>query len=152
MPVQVRTRPLFDLSLEVGPAHDMRGPDGTGRLIYHVTGGAFDGARLRGRVLPVSGDWVRAEAGFGRIDVRLMLETDGGALIYMRYEGINTLGPEHRARLAEGKPLDPESYYFRTAAHFETADEGCDWLNRVVAVGVGSRTPSGVEYAVHEVL
>lgn len=148
----IRTQPLFDLTLEVGPGHDLRRPDGWGRLIYHVTGGQFSGERLRGRVLPVSGDWVRTEPGAGRLDVRLLLEAEDGAKIYMRYEGINTLGPAHREKLARGEALDPESYYFRTAAFFETVAPGYDWLNRVVAVGVGTRTAPGVTYAVHEVL
>lgn len=144
------TRPLFDLSLEVGAPFDLRHPEGTGKYIFHVTGGRFEGERLRGRVLPVSGDWVTVERGYARIDVRLLMETDDGALIYMTYRGINTIGPEHRAKMAAGEALDPASYYFRTAPMFETADARYDWLNRVVAVGVGERTPTEVRYAVHE--
>ncbi|WP_375691642.1 DUF3237 domain-containing protein [Pseudooceanicola sp. LIPI14-2-Ac024] len=148
----VPTRPLFDLSLEVGAPHDLRGADGHGKLIFHVTGGRFDGDRLRGRVLPVSGDWVVAAPGQSRVDVRLLLETDDGALVYMTYRGVHTLGAEHRAELAAGRDLDPASYYFRTAPMFETAADRYDWLNRVVAVGIGERTRSEVRYTVHEVL
>jgi len=146
------TRPLFTLSLEVGAPFDLRHPDGTGKYIFHVTGGHFSGARLKGRVLPVSGDWVAVESGYARIDVRLLMETDDGALVYMTYRGINTIGPEHRAKMAAGEDLDPASYYFRTAPMFETADARYDWLNRVVAIGVGERTRTEVRYAVHEVL
>jgi len=146
------TRPLFDLTLEIGKPIDLRHADGLGRTIVHVTGGRFEGERLRGRVLPVSGDWIRNERGFARIDVRLALETDAGEHVFMRYEGTNTLTAEHRAQLAAGETPDAASYYFRTAAFFETAAPGLDWLNRVVAVGVGQRTADAVRYEVLELL
>lgn len=149
---QLNTEPLFDLQLEVGPPWDLRKPDGTGRYIFHVTGGSFTGARLRGRVLPASGDWVRVEAGYARVDVRLLLECDDGALIYMTYQGVHTLGDKHRAQLAAGQPLDPDSYYFRTAPMFETAAPAYEWLNAVVAIGLGKRTAAHVEYEVLELL
>lgn len=147
----LKTRLLFDLTLDVSPAHDLRTEAGYGRLVYHVTGGNFRGDRLNGRVLPVSGDWVSVRPDHGKIDVRLMLETDDGASIYMRYEGINTLGPQHREQLAKGLPLDPASYYFRTAPFFETSVPRYDWLNKVVSVGIGERISTGVNYTVYEV-
>ncbi|WP_136636907.1 DUF3237 domain-containing protein [Pseudooceanicola onchidii] len=148
----IETRHLFKLDLEVGPGFDLCGADGTGRLIYHVTGGRFEGDRLRGRVLPVSGDWVSVHRGHARIDVRLMMETDEGAAIYMAYQGVNTLNASHRAQLAKGEPLDPASYYFRTTPYFEVKPGPYDWLTRVVAVGVGTRSAAGVSYEVFEVL
>lgn len=148
----IATRPLFELELEVGAPFDLRQTDGTGRMIFHVTGGAFRGDRLRGRVLPVSGDWVTAGTDHARVDVRLLLEVDDGALVYMTYRGVHTLGAAHRAQLAAGEALDPASYYFRTAPMFETADARHAWLNRLVAVGIGERTRTAVRYAVHEVL
>lgn len=148
----INTRPLFELRLQVAQGHQLRRESGEGRIIYHVTGGRFDGERLRGVVLPISGDWVTTRADHGKIDVRLLLETSDGVPIYMRYEGINTLGPVHRARLAQGLPLDPASYYFRITPYFETVSPEYDWLNRLVAVGVGERDADGVRYQVHEVL
>jgi len=35
---------------------------------------------------------------------------------------------------------------------FETAAKSYDWLNRVVAVGVGERTPTGVSYKVYSLI
>ncbi len=148
----ISTAPLFKLTLDVGPPFDLRHADGKGKYIFHVTGGSFDGDRLRGRVLPVSGDWVIVEKGYARVDVRLLLQTEDDVLIYMTYRGIHTLGAAHRERLAAGQALDPASYYFRTAPMFETAAPAYDWLNRVVSVGVGERTLTHVEYNVFEVL
>jgi hypothetical protein len=43
-------------------------------------------------------------------------------------------------------------YYLRTTPLFETGAPRYDWLNRIVAVGVGERLPQGARYEVFEVL
>ena len=48
--------------------------------------------------------------------------------------------------------MDPGEYYFRTVPFFETAAANYAWLNRVVAVGIGRRTPTGVSYTVYGLL
>jgi hypothetical protein len=35
--------------------------------------------------------------------------------------------------------VDPKSYYFRLNPLLETANVRYDWLNRVVAIGIGHR-------------
>ena len=60
--------------------------------------------------------------------------------------------PEVLKRLAAGEAVDPSSYYFRTAILFETGDARYDWLNDIVAVGVGHRLPGGPIYRVFAVL
>ena len=53
-------------------------PHGT-LSIFPVTGGSFEGERLRGKVLAGGGDWVTAEAdGTVKLDLRVTLETDDG--------------------------------------------------------------------------
>jgi hypothetical protein len=42
--------------------------------------------------------------------------------------------------------------YFRIAPLFETAAATYDWLNRVMAVGIGYRRADGVVYSVFEIL
>ena len=50
------------------------------------------------------------------------------------------------------RDIDPSEYYFRTTPVFETGSEKYGWLNRIVAVGVGRRTETGVAYTVYEIL
>jgi len=65
-----------------------------GRKIVMVTGGTFEGDRLRGKILPGGGDWALTRAdGSLVLDVRLMLEADDGARIYMTYRGVRH-GPD----------------------------------------------------------
>jgi Protein of unknown function (DUF3237) len=56
------------------------------------------------------------------------------------------------SRLDTGEIVDPAQYYFRTQAQFETAIATYDWLNRVLAVGVGFRKTEEVTYSLFEVL
>jgi len=86
------------------------------------------------------------------LDVRLTLETDDGALIYRRYDGIVYAEPDVAARVAKGKAVKPDELYFRVTPRFETGSERYRWLNRLIAVGVGQETPTTVEYQVYAVL
>jgi len=52
----------------------------------------------------------------------------------------------------EENGVDPKSYYFRLNPLFETANASYDWLNRVVAIGIGHRLADGPIYSIFEVL
>jgi hypothetical protein len=70
----------------------------------------------------------------------------------MVYRGLRHGPAEIMQRLDRGEPVDPAQYYFRTAIMFETASARYDWLNRIFAIGTGSRPPEGPVYQIHEVL
>jgi hypothetical protein len=62
------------------------------RRIFDVTGGTFEGPRMKGRLLASGGDWLLiGNDGVGRLDVRGTLETDDGARIYVQYHGVMVL-------------------------------------------------------------
>jgi hypothetical protein len=48
--------------------------------------------------------------------------------------------------------VEASAYYFRTAVFFETGAAQYLWLNRLLAIGVGTPRAGGISYAVHEVL
>jgi hypothetical protein len=136
---ELRSRVLFTIRVFVHPRHDLGQ-----RLILPVAGGDFSGDRLRGTVLPDGGaDWllVRADGSFQQ-DVRMLLRTDDGALIGMRYSGVRHGPPD----------VSPSEHYLRTAPFFETGAPPYAWINNIVAVGVGTRLSNGAEYTVHEIL
>jgi hypothetical protein len=112
------------------------GPHGT-RVVVGVTGGTFEGQRLKGTVKGPGGDWATLRPdGCGRLNVRLLLETDDGALILMQYTGVFAQGAS----------------YIRSAPLFETGDERYAWLNDVLSVGLGSVGDGEVTYDVYQVL
>ncbi len=145
---------LFEIELTVDAPHDVGETPRGARRIVAVTGGRFEGPQLRGTVEPApGGDWLLTRAdGVTELDVRVTLRTDDGAAIYMTYRGVRDAAPEIAARLAAGEVVDPSSYYFRTAAVFETASEKYAWLNRILAIGVGDRRPTGPMYRVYRIL
>lgn len=123
-------------------------PSGT-RQIFDVTGGSFQGPRLRGRLLASGGDWLLiGNDGVGRLDVRGTLETDDGARIYMQYFGVLVIDDAVIQALAEGRETRFGETYFMTQPRFETGDPRYAWLNSAVAVAEGRVLPDAVEYRV----
>ncbi len=137
----LKTEFLFTMTADLEEPQAVGGTPHGNRRIYYVTGGEFEGPKLKGEVLPGGGDWalVRPD-GLVQLDVRATLRTDDGELIYTTYRGI-----------LRGSPDSPD-FYFRTAPMYETGSEKYGWLNQIVAVGVGRLTPTGVSYSVYEVL
>jgi len=132
---QLPVEHLFTLALQAdtSAAYQVRGGPAGRRIIAAVSGGTFEGPKLRGTVAPVTGaDWVtvRPDKSF-RLDVRLVLVTDDDAVIYLYYGGI----------VVDGQA--------RSAPYFETGDERYAWLNNVQGVGVGSISAAGPTYEVY---
>ena len=150
----IPSRPLFSITLRVSDIHDLGDTPQGRRRVAVVTGGTFQGERLRGEVVPApAGDWLlQRPDGVTALDVRLLLRTDDGALVYMSYRGLRHGPADLMARLAAGEMVDPSLYYFRTSPSFETAAAKYLWLNRLLAIGIGRREPNGPVYDVYEVL
>ena len=152
---EIRTAHLFTLKLPSPVMQPMRrhaGGQPARRLAWPAARSRASG--LRGTLLPGGGaDWIMVRPdGATTLDVRLVLETDDGALIGMTYRGLRHGPAEVIDKVNRGEPVDPGSYYFRTAVTFETAAPKYDWLNRTIAIGTGNRTPEGPVYDVFEVL
>jgi hypothetical protein len=150
---RVRTQPLFVMRLDVRKLLIVGTTPGAYRRIGVVPGGSFEGERLSGEVLDGGSDWqtVRND-GTTTLNVRLVLKTKDDALICMTYQGVRHGPPDVVERIEKGEVVDPTSYYFRINPLFETAAAKYDWLNRVVGVGIGHRSPDGPIYSVFEVL
>ncbi len=126
---------LFSLEItaDLGAAYPVYGGPAGRRIIAGITGGTFNGPRLKGTVAPATGaDWVTVRPDKTlRIDVRLVLVTDDDVAIYMYYGGI----------LKDGQA--------RTAPYFEVGDERYAWLNNVQAIGIGTVGPTGPAYEIY---
>jgi hypothetical protein len=67
-------------------------------------------------------------------------------------DGLRVASPEVLARMSKGELVRHDSYHFRTAPRFETAEPALKWLERATFVGVAARTPDRVVIGFHEVL
>jgi Protein of unknown function (DUF3237) len=149
----VQARPLFVMSLAVQPYLIVGATPGANRRVGIVPGGRFEGERLSGEVTGGGSDWqATRDDGATTLDVRLVLRTDDDALICMSYLGLRHGPAGVIAAIGRGESFDPASYYFRTNPLFETAAKKYDWINRLLAIGIGHRTPEGVTYSVFEIL
>ena len=133
----INSRPLMVLRLETAATQEIGSTPQGALTIFPVIGGSFEGERLRGRVLPGGGDWVRARGdGILILDLRVTLETDDGGLIHMTFRGVR----------------DDANGYFRTVPRFETATPKYAFLNRLLAIGIGEIRPDGPVHVIEEVL
>lgn len=150
---QLESEFLFTITAVVTRLHDVGAvPAGT-RHIDLIGAGKFEGPRVRGELLPGGMDMKTLRADGAMVpNVRLVLRTDDGALIFMHYTGVRHGSPEVMRRIAAGEVVAPTEYYLRNTPTFETSAPKYDWLNRIVAVGVGRRMPDHAAYDVFEIL
>ena len=133
----ITSRPLIVLRLETAATREIGSTPNGSVTIFPVTGGSFEGERLRGKVLAGGGDWVTARGdGTLTLDLRVTLETDDGGLIHMTFTGVR----------------DDANHYFRTVPRFETAAPKYAFLNRLLAVGIGEIGPEGPVHVIEEIL
>lgn len=142
---------LFDMAVQLNEPLAVGDIPKGNRQILVGKEGEFNGSRLSGKILPSGADWflVRAD-GVGELDVRVVLETDDGALIYMRSEGFMHYPAELTEQVLMGK-ADPSEYYLRERTVFETAAKQFYWLNSIIAVGVGWYQPGLVGMSIYEI-
>jgi hypothetical protein len=137
MSLSITSRPLMILRLATSATHDVGSTPQGSLTIFPVTGGSFDGERLRGHVLGGGGDWVTGQADRTlTLDLRITLETDDGELVHTTFTGVR----------------DDANHYFRTVPRFETAAPKYAFLNRLLAVGIGDIRPDGPVHIIEEIL
>jgi hypothetical protein len=144
--------PVFDVIAEVAaPIEVGDTPQGARRTIP-ILGGRVSGPRLSGRLLEGGVDYqlIRPD-GLAEIHARYIIETEGGARVYVENTGIRHGPPEAMARLRRGEPVDPALIYFRTVPRFETAAPELAWLQRSIFICAGARFPQAVELRFFEV-
>lgn len=135
----LRSEFLCQLSLETQPPLAVGSPTGD-RLIVSVSGGSFEGPKLRGKIANSGGDWIVARPDGSRsLDVRIVLVTDEGEQVFVTWRGIAYTGKDG-ALVARIVPL------------FETKSQKYAWLNNVVAVGVYQPGNKNITYRVYQIL
>lgn len=115
-------------------------------MIFNVkSGGWAKGPNINGTFVPPGGDWLRLlPSGAARLDVRGIIKTDDGALIYVSYNGIFQNSKESAERLFKGEVLTTKDLpYFIVAPTFQTSSPKYSWLNNVQAIGKLVETKAG---------
>lgn len=149
--LELHCQHLFDTAIAVLEPLELGDIPKGNRKIRVGQAGEFNGEHLSGKILPGGTNWflIRAD-GVGELEVRLNLQTDDGELIYMRSEGFLHYPPQLAKQVLTGK-ADPSQYYLRERTVFETAAKQYNWLNSIIAVGVGWYQPGLVGMSIYEV-
>ena len=113
-----------------GPHVVGEGPHGT-RHCYEMTDGVIEGGRLSGRALGSGADWMLVGSdGFLRMDARIQILTDDGAVLCARYHGPAEANDRLREAIASGEPTGFVDQRIRTCWEMESGDPGYAWVNR----------------------
>ena len=136
-PEALKSEFLMDMILETQPAVQVGA-----RTAVAVTGGTFEGPKLRGTIISPGADWPLVINPTLRIlDVRTMLVTDDDQRIYMTYRGV-----------IHTPPAGQGERYWRTVPIFETDSKKYEWLTQAVFVGVSFPVPQRVPYRIFQIL
>lgn len=91
------------------------------RTVIPITGGTFEGPRLKGTILEGGADWQLAKGNRTEVEAIYSIKTDDDVYIHIRNCGIISMGQD-----ADGKP----SFYFKCAPKFEAPEDSkYAWLN-----------------------
>jgi hypothetical protein len=148
----ISDEPIFRIHAELADIrHFGHTPYGDRRVI-DIVGGRVEGRKLSGRILP-GADWqIVWPDGTADLTARYGIESDAGARILVRSDGLRHGAPDVLAALARGEPVNPSRYYFRTVMRFEAAHPSVEWINRIIAIARGAREKNAVHLDVYEVL
>ncbi len=116
---------------------------GATRAAVWAAQGTFEGPRIRGKVIPMSGGdfpLVRPN-GVIDFDARYLLEADDGTPIYLQSRGYRWAEGEAMERMNRNEPLDPHEYYMRVSPKFDVPEGPHDWLGKHIFVGVAEKIP-----------
>ena len=129
--------PLATVRVSRGEIHRMGDTAFHRRVIGGISRGRWDGDRLAGDIVEPGGDWAipSRDGTLMLLDVRQVIRTDDGALVYVTYQG----------RCDRGRGT------YTVAPTFETDDERYAWLNAVQAIGQGRSDGDDIVYEMFEV-
>ncbi len=101
-----------------------------------ITGGWFEGERMKGSVLPMGADWNTMPSGLrSHVSTRYVLRTDDGTIISLFTDGRAYYSPAAIPGMMAGNP-DHSKYYFRQHLMFRAGNDKYAWLNDRIAFAV----------------
>ena len=104
---------VYRLDAAVGTPLDIGDFPAGRRRIVPLTGGTFTGPKISGTLVAgISADWQIVQPdGTALGDIRYVLKTDAGDLLYVQSRGVRHGSAEVLARLARGEEVDAAEYH-----------------------------------------
>jgi len=105
------------------------------------------------RFSPGEADWLLLRSdNVLELDLRITLETDDHALIYMTFQGLRHGSPEVIAALGVERSSIARATTFARSHDSKPPRKSYAFLNRMVTVGVGEARPAGAIHRIYEIL
>src|SRR5215212_4671774 len=118
----------LELRAEVAKPDEVGVVAGGTRRVIPILSGTFTGTNLKGRILPGGAvHQLLQPDGFTQLEARYVLQTDQGELLYVTNRVMRHGPAEVLQRLNAGDRVDPNLFYFQTAATIETASQRLQW-------------------------
>jgi hypothetical protein len=117
---------VMQLKVTLGETYSVGDTPQGRRTVIPITGGTFEGPRLKGTILNGGADYQLSNGGRTQLEAIYSIRTDDGTYIHVRNRGIIANGQDE-----QGRP----TFYFKAAPQFETsADSPYAWLNNAIYV------------------
>ena len=136
---------VMELKVTVDGAYGVGDTSHGNRYVIPITGGTFEGPRLRGTVIPGGADYQMIDSVKGRTELEAIysIRTDDGVNIHIRNTGILYTGKNENGE---------DTFYFRTTPKFEAPkDSQYDWLNNYIFICVPQVLPDYISLKVWKV-
>ncbi len=119
-PAALQSEFVYEAVVEIGAPVEIGNTAKGHRRYIPITGGSFQGDKLRGTVLPGGADWqTERPDGVTEVDALYSMQCDDGTVIVVHNCGV----------------IADQGRYLRTAPRFEAPDGPHAWLTRAQFVG-----------------
>ena len=123
-PAGPETEFVMQLKVSLGQAYTVGETPHGKRTVIPITGGTFEGPRLKGTILNGGADWQLAKGSRTELEAIYSIQTDDGVYIHIRNRGII-----HGGQDDNGQP----TFYFKAAPQFEAPEDSrYAWLNNAL--------------------
>ena len=119
---------VMQLKVTLGEAYTLGETPHGRRNVIPITGGTFEGPRLKGTILNGGADYQLSNSDGSRTELEAIysIQTDDGTYIHVRNRGVIATGKD-----AQGQP----TFYFKAAPQLEAPnDSPYAWLNNAIYV------------------
>ena len=147
----IELKKLVTICVTLGEPFTIGKVNGAIMEVTPVTGGRFEGQKLKGQVCNFGGDWgFLSGEKLNRLNNRFILETDDEEYIAVETNGYLCMSEKELDEFYDTADYDNTDYYFSETVKFASGSPKYSWLNDKITVSKGFLTEDGVLIEVYE--
>lgn len=148
----IEVKKLVTIYVTLGEPYTIGEVNGEIMEVTPVTGGRFEGDKLKGKVCSFGGDWgFLSGKRLNRLNNRFILETDDRKYIAVETNGYLCISEKELDDFYDRDGYGNTDYYFRETVKFAAGSDRYRWLNDRITVSEGFLTEDGVRIEVYEI-